>query len=148
MHKVLLQTVFIMGRELGKLHLPTWSRLSHNRGGRPYKRDITVPSFIVFRQTCFFFIFLVSLVFLILASLSTPPKIFCTTRVGLRFLSFLCTCKLEANVFTIQIIGTIIKLRLQGQAKLNLGTTTVILWFSVSYYACSIQIFKSKRRNK
>ena len=29
-------------------------------------------------------------------------------RVGLFFLSFFCTCKLEANVFTILIIGTAI----------------------------------------
>ena len=91
-----------------------------------YKRDISVPSFVVSRQT-WFFIFLVSLVFLIFASLSPPPKRFCTTRVGLHFLGFLCTCKLEASVFTIQIIGTKIKLRLQGQVNINLGTTTVIL---------------------
>jgi len=105
MHKVLQQTVLIMCDELGKLYVPTWSWLSRNQGGRAYKRDITVSSFIFFRQT-WFFTFLVSLVFLILASLSPSPKIFCTSRVGLRFLRFLCTCKLEANVFTIYIIGT------------------------------------------
>ena len=141
MHKVLLQTVLIMGREWGNFQLEagclTTGEGERTRGISRYHHSLSsVKRGFLFYLSRLFFLFL--LPFPLLLQFSAPPGLvsaFLVSSVPVNWKPMFSQFKYLGLQLTSTTRTGLVK------AWNNCRHS----WLSVSLYACSIQIFKSKK---